>query len=331
MSTHGLYTVSEVTTLIEAGRVLLLGGDEALLVQLPAGQWIAGTSANFMAPEGGTTSRDRIFASDITEHAAAVDLRSYSAEELPGIGADYPENGFTVLVVPGLSEIHSVYARDVQSYAGVFNAPLFGWMSGVHVSEIGLRSPKTFAGSNIAQNNRAVALHVTLPPGEAASIDIINLFSQGGGDDIEFTSEGFEVSGECLIGGKPGNLAAHITANALDTKLPLVADYNGAMINVSIRAVDAQTGKVDLYAPVFKGIKYRFANPVPDYISEFDARLHSLDADSIYVSCNCILNFLYAELEGKKTGTIVGPVTFGEIAYILLNQTLVYLSISKPD
>lgn len=32
-------------------------------------------------------------------------------------------------------------------------------------------------------------------------------------------------------------------------------------------------------------------------------------------------------LEGKKTGDVTGPVTFGEIAYQLLNQTLVYLNI----
>jgi hypothetical protein len=38
------------------------------------------------------------------------------------------------------------------------------------------------------------------------------------------------------------------------------------------------------------------------------------------------LNYLYANLEGKKTGHIVGPMTFGEIAYMLLNQTLVYLT-----
>ena len=43
-------------------------------------------------------------------------------------------------------------------------------------------------------------------------------------------------------------------------------------------------------------------------------------------TCNCILNYLYANLEGKKTGSIVGPITFGEIAYMLLNQTMVYLT-----
>ena len=44
-------------------------------------------------------------------------------------------------------------------------------------------------------------------------------------------------------------------------------------------------------------------------------------------SCNCILNYLYGELEGKVTEGMYGPVTFGEIAYQLLNQTLVYVRI----
>lgn len=44
-------------------------------------------------------------------------------------------------------------------------------------------------------------------------------------------------------------------------------------------------------------------------------------------SCNCILNYVYAGLEGKRTGTILGPITFGEIAHQFLNQTIVRLYI----
>jgi hypothetical protein len=36
---------------------------------------------------------------------------------------------------------------------------------------------------------------------------------------------------------------------------------------------------------------------------------------------------VYPKLEGKKTGDFKGPFTFGEIAYILVNQTLVNLVI----
>jgi hypothetical protein len=51
------------------------------------------------------------------------------------------------------------------------------------------------------------------------------------------------------------------------------------------------------------------------------------NTENIIASCNCILNYLYSELEGKKTGKVTGPITFGEIAYVLVNQTMVYLSV----
>ncbi|MBN2104582.1 hypothetical protein JW835_11135 [bacterium] len=65
-----------------------------------------------------------------------------------------------------------------------------------------------------------------------------------------------------------------------------------------------------------------------NYVESFESKLPKDLADPDF-SCNCILNYLYSELEGKKTGNIVGPITFGEIAFQLLNQTLVYLTIQN--
>ena len=327
MSNQGLYSVADASGLIDRGRVLLVAGDEALLRQLPRGTWIGGTSTNFMAPAGGLNARDKVFVSDITDQVERAEVRSYTVDELSHIADDYPKNGFTVLNVPAFSAVHSTFAKEVQTYAGIFDSPLYGWISGVDVSEIGKRSPKTFAGDGTPHDDRASALPVTLPPGKAAKIDIINLFAQGAGAEIEFAADGFESTGDCQIGGNPGNLASFVAANKIDVKLPLVANYQGAMVNVSLREVDAAVGKTTFYAPVFKGVKYKFAAPVADYIDEFTRRLTKIETHSIALSCNCVLNYLYAELEGKKTGSIVGPITFGEIAYVLLNQTLVYLSI----
>ncbi len=78
-----------------------------------------------------------------------------------------------------------------------------------------------------------------------------------------------------------------------------------------------------------QGVKYKFAAPAEDDVAEFMRRLATIKTHSIALSCNCVLNCLYAELEGKKTGSIIGPITFGEIASMLLNQTLVYLSIES--
>jgi hypothetical protein len=315
--------------MIGEGRVLLLAGDENLLSKLPAGKWIGGTSVNFVSSEGGTTERDRIFVTDITEHASKATIRRYDADTLGSLASDYPENGFAVIIVPGLSDIHATFAKEIQSVVGVFNTPLIGWISGVHLSEIGKRAPKCFAGTGAPLTHEAVAMHVTLPSEQAAKIDIINLFKPGDGEVITFDSEGFASEGKCRIGGVPTSLASYIADRKIDTQLPLVADYNGAMINVSIQSVDAAGGKVQFYAPVFKDTKYRFAKPVPDYAGVFAKGVHDKDAHKIAFSCNCILNYAYADLEGKKTGSFVGPITFGEIAYMLLNQTLVYLSIEN--
>ncbi|MBF9025922.1 hypothetical protein HKCCD6035_10255 [Rhodobacterales bacterium HKCCD6035] len=46
-------------------------------------------------------------------------------------------------------------------------------------------------------------------------------------------------------------------------------------------------------------------------------------------SCNCTLNYLYGEMEDKSVSGFTGPMTFGEIAYMLLNQTLVRLELQK--
>ena len=110
------------------------------------------------------------------------------------------------------------------------------------------------------------------------------------------------------------NFAEYVTDKKIDTRLPLVANYSGAMINISFQSVDTNNKVVNFYAPVFKDIEYKLAAPVQDYVTSFLSQMPSNGKDEILFSCNCILNFLYSELEGKTTGGITGPITFGEIA-----------------
>jgi hypothetical protein len=117
-------------------------------------------------------------------------------------------------------------------------------------------------------------------------------------------------------------------SNKVDIRLPLVSNYNGTMVNVSFQEIIEQEKTVNFYAPVFKNIEYKLASPINDYITEFTKHLLDEQKSPVF-ACNCILNYLYSELEGKKTGAITGPVTFGEIAYQLLNQTLTYLNINE--
>jgi hypothetical protein len=170
---------------------------------------------------------------------------------------------------------------------------------------------------------------VPLPDQLRARIDIVNVFRPGAGDSIRFPATGFSA-GECLINGRPENFAEYLLKREIDTRLPLVANYSGAMINVSMKAIDRDERRVDFYAPVFQDTEYKLALPVDDYVRAFEQAMPEANP-SLAFCCNCILNYLYSGLEGKKTGGMVGPITFGEIAYQLVNQTLVYCGIERAD
>jgi hypothetical protein len=90
--------------------------------------------------------------------------------------------------------------------------------------------------------------------------------------------------------------------------------------------LDSDKKTVSFFSPLFKGISYRQAQPISDYEKTFSSALPKDVTNSIF-SCSCILNYLNAKGAGSKTAALVGPITFGEIAYQFLNQTLVYLTV----
>lgn len=324
----GLVSIARAAELINDGRYLSIAGDEAALKELPKGNWIGGTIPYFMTEAGGAVSRTEVFIDEMPVFDEAPTLRFYDVDALPHLCRNAPEYGYTLMIVPAFSACHSTFAENAPNYEDMYIKPLIGWIAGVHLDDLPQAAPKTVLGTTGEfSTEQAVVVHVPLPPEKIANIDIVNLFQPGDGESITFEGTGFSAQ-QCKIGGKSANLAQYMTASGIDTRLPLVADYCGAMINVSIKQVDATAGRVDFYAPVFAGVTYRFAAPVADYVREFERALPSIE-DGVVFSCNCILNFLYSNLEGKRTGHIVGPVTFGEIAYQLLNQTLVYLTITE--
>lgn len=311
--------------MIQDGRRLLLAGDEINLVDLPVGNWVGGTIPYFMTETGGRTTRDGVWVTELPAEVESVEIMTYDAEALDTISEKAPEHGFTFLVLPCNSAVHLRYAHEAPDYPGMFQWPILGWISGVHLDDLGKVAPKIVDGrTGKLHTDRAVAMHCTLGKGRTARIGIINLFRQGDGDAITFPVEGFRVS-ECQVNGKPRSFAGYIRERGIDTRLPLVADYSGALVNVSFQKVDPGADVVELYAPVFQGVEYKVAAPVGDYVTEFLRAVPSGLAPAF--SCNCILNYLYSDLEGKVTPGMQGPATFGEIAYQLLNQTLVYLLI----
>jgi hypothetical protein len=323
-----LMTVQEASDLILAGKKMLIAGDEALLAKLPRGEWIGGTSPYFMSEDGGLCSREHLQVAVLPDAVHSTRVETYEANDLERIPSGYMSNGFSYVLIPAFSEAHKKFAHDCSTWPGVFDRPLVGWITGIDVKDVGKVTPKVVNGqSGEMSPSKAVVMHIELPPEIIARANIINLFCQGDGDTLTFPASGFEVT-ECFVNGQPQSFAKYIDAQKIDKKLPLVADYLGAMINVSIQSVDSDADKVSLYAPVFLGQEYKFATPVADYEAEFRKELEAREIEPVF-TCNCILNYLYANLEGKKTGHIVGPITFGEIAYMLLNQTLVYLTLES--
>ncbi|MEA1672023.1 DUF6976 family protein [Nitrospirillum sp. BR 11163] len=321
-----ILSTAHTADLIRQGHKLLLAGDEALLKQLPQGDWIGGTIPYFMADTGGLMTRDGVFVTVLPEDVSAISTRFYDAEALPHIARDEPENGFSFIIIPAFSPLHLSFAENVYGYENIFNRPLMGWVSGIDLDDLGKVTPKVVDGrTGRWSEGDAIVMHASLRPGVTAEIGIVNLFTQGDGDTITFSASGFSVR-EAEINGVPTNFGEYLTRQAVSTKLPLVADYAGALVNVSIQSINPETGEVQFYAPVFPGVEYKFASPVTDYAGAFADKIGRIDSHPT-IAVNCILNYLYGELEGKRTGDIHGPMTFGEIAYGLLNQTLVHLDL----
>ncbi|EQC48776.1 hypothetical protein M899_3324 [Bacteriovorax sp. BSW11_IV] len=322
------YSKEEVIDLINTGKNLLIAADEALFKGLPKGNWIAGSIPYFMGDEGGACIRDKYFVTVLPTECKSVSIKQYKSNELEKITDDYPKNGVSFIIIPATSETHIKYANEIMTYPSLFNSPLVGWISGVHLDDLASVKPIIFNGATLEPSSEdAIVMHVELDDAYAAQIEIINLFKQGDGDTIEFPNDGFVID-NALVNGESVNFYDYLTSKNISLEQPLVADYSGAMINVSFQALDHEAKKVNLYAPVFQNTPYKLATQVANYEKEFTAEVNSHNVSPIY-SCNCILNYLYAELEGKKTGEIKGPMTFGEIAYVLLNQTMVYVSLKK--
>lgn len=325
-----LLGVSDVAALIGTGKPLLLAGEEKSLARLPRGSWIGGTIPYFMTPSGGCQDQERIFVHELPDAVARFQVRSYDPDRISSVYSDGFDNGMSAIIVPAFAPIHQAFANGAPTFPDFAAVPLFGWIAGVHLSEIGKAKPKVFDGTTgQAHLEAAVVMHTQLASGHYANVDIINLFQPGSGDELRFPRGGFTVD-RVVVNGQEGSFYQYLRERKIDLRSPLVADYCGALVNVSFQALNDEQRTVSLYAPVFEDVVYRLAEPVKDYVAAFDKVLGQARPSPVF-SCNCILNYLYAELEGKHTGPFNGPITFGEIAFQLLNQTLVYVEVGSTQ
>jgi len=320
-----LVTLDEAKRLIEEGKTLHIAADENMLNKLPKGKWIAGTTPYFIAKDGGITCKDKLFVDEIP-WVDDCKTSVYDKSNIFDITKDAYPNGISFLIMPFASEVAVLYSKEAPYVEDLLMTPIVGWISGYDLSMSA--KAKVYDGvSGESYDDKAVVLHISLPDDKIASLGIVNIFDVDESDaKIEFMEDALSVK-KCLVNGEEVNFADYIENNKIDTRLPLVADYNSVLVNVSIKNISEKDRSVDLYAPVFKSSIYRFAKPVEDYVSSFGENLKGFDDIQPVFSCNCILNYLYGKLEGKAIPPFAVPVTFGEIAYQLLNQTLVYACI----
>ena len=197
--------------------------------------------------------------------------------------------------------------------------PVCGWISGQPIDKIVTEKSYTVSGVGPSiSSEKGVAMHISLPETKYAEIHIFNPFEQGDGDVITFDRSEMMIT-DVNINGVKRNFSEYFHEKKYDgIYLPLVANYSGAMLNISCIPVD---DKIQISAPVFEHIEYRFAKINPQ-ITEPE-----LDSDKIIFSFTCVHIFLQPEYCEKYLKKMDGPVVFGEIAYQLVNQTTVYVSI----
>ena len=322
-----LLSIAQANAVIERGAPLIIAGSCDALTALRRGNWLGGSIPYFITVDGGRCDRTNVFVDEIKLPVVHWAIKSYAAMDLQHLASDGFENGFSYVIIPANSAVHLEYAMNSGGYPDIFMKPVIGWISGVHLDDLAFEAPVVVDGrTGTVQSTEAIVLHVELPPEIQVMVQTVNLFQPGPGPTLRFTEPGFSAS-SALIDGKSTSLVRYMKEHGWDPSIPLVADYAGTHVNVSIRTINEKTGRVSFYAPVFPHVNYREAAPVDDYVAAFSALVPK--GIEPVLSCNCILNYVYGKLEGRHTGPFTGPATFGEIAHQLLNQTLVYLAANK--
>lgn len=322
-----LLSLAQANACIDRGVPLIIAGSRPALAALKPGNWIGGSIPYFITADGGCCDRHQVFVDEIKVPVKRWSIKTYRPAALGKLATDAFANGFSYVIIPANSPAHLEYAMHAPSYPDIFLKPVIGWISGVHLDDLATETPVVVDGrKGRVLSKEAVVLHVELPAEYQAMVHTVNLFQPGQGPTLRFLESGFSAS-TALVDGKSVDLVTFMKERHWEASRPLVADYAGTHVNVSIKSVDEATRRVNFYAPVFPDVDYREAAPVGDYVEAFFK--HVPGGIQPALSCNCILNYLYGSLEGRRTGPFTGPVTFGEIAHQLMNQTMVYLVVDK--
>ena len=286
--TQGLFTPNEVSDMILAGDNLLLAGDSKLLSQLPAGNWIGGDTTFFILyPENRTTSNDKIFVSRLPDFVRKVEIREYDEANIQNIFNDGRQNSFTVLIMPWFTPIAVEYSLNSPHYENFALHPVCGWLAGISLENQTEKSYVMSGWSPGILSEKGIAMQVTLPENKFVDINIFNAYKQGRGDSIVFDYSSLTLT-YAIINGEKRNFAQYLREVEHKSLFPLVANYSGSMINITILNVGET--EVTVSAPVFQGVDYRLA-VVNDEIAEPE-----LISDKIIFSVTCVGNYIQSEI-----------------------------------
>ena len=322
-----LLTLEETAALIREGEVLSIAGAEALLDRLPAGAWVGGTSHYFLTNEGAIKTAEKIFVTRLPAGLTAK-IEYYPAGTLHRLVDEAPDNGFSLVVIPTASDALQQFSEQGRFWHDIFLKPVIGWVSGIDLEQLGRQRAAIYHGpSKRRLRDGAVVMQVSLPDDLLAAIEAVNIFEPDRRYVLRFPRTASSVT-DCTVNGQPRRLADFLVEQGNgEGRLPMIGNFAGARVNVSCQSIDVTNGRVQLYAPVFPDVEYFLARPLSDYVAHLAGEMDKRGGRDVWFSCVCVRNYLHGELEGRRTGSLQGPGSFGEIAYQLHNQTLVALTI----
>ncbi len=325
-----ILSFQETVARIQAGAALLVAGRSAMLAQLPAGHWIGAVSTIAMKPDGAGPIGDNFCVTELPACATNFKICEYTADTLMSVATDAYENGYSLIVFPSQCDVHFKFATCAPEIPELFLHPLIGFVASTDSMLPDGTAAFVFNGESATRHeDRALVMHVELPPNRVATIGIINVYQQDDGPDICFAETGFSAE-RCLIDSQDKPISPYVCS-----QLPQdiwVANYSGAMINLHLRSYDPEgEGPASFYGPFFKGVRYRHARVGIDYAQQYREEVAKLDTKDVILAVNCVGNYSSFKLKGTILNDLIGPYTFGEIAYQQLNATYVYLRILSTD
>ncbi|MDR1865858.1 MAG: hypothetical protein LBR08_09855 [Bacteroidales bacterium] len=318
---QGLFSVSEVSRMIDEGLRLILAGVKETLQQLPAGNWIAGATPCYVSSgEPNEFSENQLYVNQLPEYITQAEIKTYDADHLKNIFKEGPENGFTVLLLPFGSEALREYALHAFDYENFGLVPLFGWVAGEGTNWASSHADVVISGSDAkAHLNKAVVMHVGLPAGKYAEVHIHSPFKIRPDTAIVF-DENTTHPTDVLINGEKRRLEEYMVSRNISFQYPLIANMAG--INICVSFYYDVKPLTTMGTALFKGLTYYFSEP------DTDMRIWEIPHDRIYALC-CLYYVL--EPDPERLCQMTGPATYGEIGYQVVSQSIVYLTIGDVE